>query len=963
MEKLECRGQGKVEALEFTEFVVRRDCMPYTMDDLDEARQAGQSPEEYFNYPACIEGVKANSAIHYTYNDRTDPSRMRNRDIYDTMEPILHVRHPCWKWTDDAYVQQFKDEVAAACETDGEECESMRFRQAAMNACKFYEGDEWVPVESLAHTHLTAKPFTDELVKGYSWSNVLEEYVSKDYVASLSDKDVKWIYQRNELTDETAHRLPSSKKGWVWCEDIQEGSLATDDNHGLCTASHWGNTKDELENSFKAWGENKSRTWAKHTQWNFDTDPQRQQRVDFSTHIGTYDKRPMVNALILKNDEAGLDGIRVHCGNESTTVENRNGTKEFKRHVAELKDQCSGSTSIVLKTSGKGNDSMSMEECQTYANTNGFGFGNNNDNPKGCIRTGYEVRWSTGNRDCSAANKCVTKIVEETVCSPNQVNIEGTGITNGGTMTSVFKVMESILPVTKCPDRELTVKECNDHLAKINLMANPQQSLINDNVDHAKPSGCYLDKQNRIHWNGSEQHIVAGRLLCPHFELTPNTTETSQKTFCCDTDHPDPIESTISFDAESNVNQHLHYEFMCINDWSARDLCNPDTGQIVDFQGAPTGGQCADDARTCQYVPIDAYRHGFDILKHVNPEGKQYYGDKKVWSDNVGTNATKKRHQVSCKRRGGVCGLAAKLMEIETTEGTPEGAAWGATKNNQYWFESAKIYNLYTYDNLGWNGNYVKSGNRVQAVHRPEFGNHRQDQQALTNVMVMCCDGHEELAVKGDNLPNESVLADVTYDLNYEQLAHLAGGVAVQGQLENACDNLGGTYNGYDNCNVSSGNAACCSGVRNDNPTGSWEQVNTVTLPDKNFFVKGGNCCSSGDEWRSRLKDSLVPQEMQESELFQLVDKVFRSVTEVAYHAHSVANCAIGSDGDYPNVPGKCCRPHRQNGKGYISTPSPVPYIEWDPLKVSDCGKNAIDKIKRYLEHSIAQGPHPVVFR
>ena len=53
------------------------------------------------------------------------------------------------------------------------------------------------------------------------------------------------------------------------------------------------------------------------------------------------------------------------------------------------------------------------------------------------------------------------------------------------------------------------------------------------------------------------------------------------------------------------------------------------------------------------------------------------------------------------------------------------------------------------------------------------FGTHRQDMQGITNVEVTCCDGHTELAVKGDNGPNESSIANVTYDVSKDDLNHI----------------------------------------------------------------------------------------------------------------------------------------------------------------------------------------------
>ena len=86
----------------------------------------------------------------------------------------------------------------------------------------------------------------------------------------------------------------------------------------------------------------------------------------------------------------------------------------------------------------------------------------------------------------------------------------------------------------------------------------------------------------------------------------------------------------------------------------------------------------------------------------------------------------------------------------------------------QYWFESAKSH--------WWNkGKYPNGPSFMQSVHAPMFGTHRQDMQGITNVEVMCCDGHTELAIKGDNGPNESSIENTTYDLSKDDLNHILG--------------------------------------------------------------------------------------------------------------------------------------------------------------------------------------------
>jgi len=85
---------------------------------------------------------------------------------------------------------------------------------------------------------------------------------------------------------------------------------------------------------------------------------------------------------------------------------------------------CSTTNSCIEKpkpyltvTSGKGGvtgKSLTADECKQYANYNKYGYGINNNNPKGCIKTGNQVRLSTGGGQgrlsmCSTTNSCIEK--------------------------------------------------------------------------------------------------------------------------------------------------------------------------------------------------------------------------------------------------------------------------------------------------------------------------------------------------------------------------------------------------------------------------------------------------------------------------------------------------------------------------------------------------------------------------
>ena len=121
--------------------------------------------------------------------------------------------------------------------------------------------------------------------------------------------------------------------------------------------------------------------------------------------------------------------------------------------------------------------------------------------------------------------------------------------------------------------------------------------------------------------------------------------------------------------------------------------------------------------------------------------------------------------------------------------------------------------------------------------------------QGITNVEVTCCDGHTELAVKGDNGPNESSIADVKYDLSKDDLNHILGcfGFCSVGRYRTGCERMGGEWD--DSAGLAS---AKCKNIPNDNPTGSWEQVNTMILPIPGTSavktMEGGPCCNATDE-------------------------------------------------------------------------------------------------------------------
>ena len=104
----------------------------------------------------------------------------------------------------------------------------------------------------------------------------------------------------------------------------------------LATAqAHYGNQKDNLEKSFQEWGAKESArnkgglvigTYSvggfkyrmNPYRLNFEFGGKRTE-YNFASYSETQDVRPMTNALILKNDEAGIDGIQLTCSNRDYT--------------------------------------------------------------------------------------------------------------------------------------------------------------------------------------------------------------------------------------------------------------------------------------------------------------------------------------------------------------------------------------------------------------------------------------------------------------------------------------------------------------------------------------------------------------------------------------------------------------------------------------------------------------------
>ena len=125
--------------------------------------------------------------------------------------------------------------------------------------------------------------------------------------------------------------------------------------------------------------------------------------------------------------------------------------------------------SYIEVTSGKGgttNTSLTEPECKKYASDNNLAVGSwiNNDNPKGCIKTGNQLRFSSGHPSysCSTTNICIEKV-------------------NPVVIPSGFKLVSTGQPLN-----DITQEECKTFADKINGYG---FNVINE---AGNPKGCML---------------------------------------------------------------------------------------------------------------------------------------------------------------------------------------------------------------------------------------------------------------------------------------------------------------------------------------------------------------------------------------------------------------------------------------------------------------------------------------
>ena len=95
---------------------------------------------------------------------------------------------------------------------------------------------------------------------------------------------------------------------------------------------------------------------------------------------------------------------------------------------------------------------------------------------------------------------------------------------------------------------------------------------------------------------------VPNEKLCPFFHVDIVTDEATKsanenKAFCCDANAGPGRRTSVL--AQTERQRKLALRFLCVNDTSARFLCDPDTGDLVNADGSPASGgkTCADYGR------------------------------------------------------------------------------------------------------------------------------------------------------------------------------------------------------------------------------------------------------------------------------------------------------------------------------------------------------------------------------
>ena len=185
--------------------------------------------------------------------------------------------------------------------------------------------------------------------------------------------------------------------------------------------------------------------------------------------------------------------------------------------------------------------------------------------------------------------------------------------------------------------------------------------------DSNKPKGCFVEGSN-VHFNSEGHENPTGGKLCPVFVKRETLDKSADSVFCCPRDQQKRKLSAAAVQTDTNVNNNLHYEFMCVDETSAVHLCDPKDGSIVDFKGNKKSinkkvgavgvdglqeknfSTCKQMDRRCEYVPVDAYRYGMESLKDVNLEAKSTFASRTSGAGTLETTGRRKTTPCSARR-------------------------------------------------------------------------------------------------------------------------------------------------------------------------------------------------------------------------------------------------------------------------------------------------------------------------
>ena len=225
---------------------------------------------------------------------------------------------------------------------------------------------------------------------------------------------------------------------------------------------------------------------------------------NFASYSETQDVRPMTNALILKNDEAGIDGIQLTCSNRDYTN---------KRPKAELTVVTDVTSNIC------GTDKTLCAE----GNVNVVGTGLVDDgrviDSMMLVEEGFMGKCENGELTQDQCEKHANLLIRAQEEESEKDNKE-----NGSDDKIAFEVVQ----------------------------------------EAGKPKGCYIQEMKIVFNSEGHENPAKGK-LCPMAVTRENYANATDSAFAAQWVSERQY-SRVSHDTHSNVvGQNLHYEFMCTN--------------------------------------------------------------------------------------------------------------------------------------------------------------------------------------------------------------------------------------------------------------------------------------------------------------------------------------------------------------------------------------------------------------